>query len=159
MAINGRRESPRTESPRKETGKLTMSMIDELRRRIEMLENHGSGIGSEVAVVKAEVGSMQRDINYLRTSAETMSSKIDHVLTNITSIQTRASLTQPRDPIDFMSHFGKILLTAGGLIAMVVAGVQFIAKADSRNDEAVLKAINGLADRLAQAQSTPPPRR
>lgn len=151
MSTNGRHKPPQG-GRRSSRGQRMMDMaaIDELRRRIESLENHHSGIGSEVAVVKAEVGSMQRDINYLRTSAETMGSKLDAVLTNITAIQTRNGMTPTRDPFDFAKTLGSIVVSIGAVIGMVVAGVTYIARGTDTDVR------NALAEFHRQHQQTIP---
>lgn len=143
--------SGRSRQGRRPDGSTSMGMatLDELRRRIESLENNHSGIGSEVAVVKAEVGTMQRDINFVRSSVDSLGVKLDTVLTNLTSLQTQSVMNKPRDPIDLIKSVSGIVVSFGVVIAMCVGAVTYISRPPADDDSAVIKA---LADRLKVEQ-------
>jgi hypothetical protein len=128
---------------------MTMMTLDELRRRLEVLEHDHSGIGSEVAVVKAEVGTMQRDINFVRSSVDTMGVKLDSVLTSLTSIQALSSHQRPpRDPIVFFQTITQAVVGLGLIIGMVVAAVSYVSH---NTQETELK--QALLDRLSQSEA------
>lgn len=128
---------------------MEMTLAEELRRRIEILEHHHNGIGSEVAVVKAEVGTMQRDINYLRTSTEAMGSKLDTVLTNITALNAQTTMLRPRDPFDVAKASMSVIVGVFVLIGMAVGAVKFISATNDTSD--IAKALSNIEQRLSSS--------
>lgn len=133
-----------------------MARADDFLRRIEALEAHHSGIGSEVAVVKAEVGTMQRDINFLRTSVDNVGLKLDAVLQSVTTIQTQNSLRRTRDPVELWQRLSSIVVAAFVIGASLVGVMTYVSKSSLSEDTvqaAVAKAIAG------QHRMMPPTRR
>jgi hypothetical protein len=111
---------------------MNMALIEELRRRIEMLENSHSGIGSEVAVVKNEVTTVQRDVNFVRSSVDALGLKLDTILTNLTTIQTQQNLSRPRDPLEMTKTVSSIVVSLGVLLGFFVGAVAYVSSANKQ---------------------------
>jgi hypothetical protein len=130
-----------------------MDYADEIIRRIETLESRHSGIGSEVAVVKAEVGTMQRDINFLRTSVDTVGVKLDAVLQSMTMLQAQAR--NPREQMEWVRNLSQIVLAIGAVVGMIVGGISFVSKTSL--SEADIRAA--LAKTMVEHRMAPPAQR
>lgn len=122
----------RARRPAQNAKDMNMQLIDELRRRIESLESNHSGIGSEVAVVKAEVGAIHRDINFLRASAESMGNKMDTVISTVTAIQASNSTRGHRDLLEMGKAVTSIVVGIFVVIGMFVGAVTYLTRHDSQ---------------------------